>query len=86
MNALTIIVLIIVFNLLATGVFILFVLGSEVLLKTENPFDIFSPVFIYKNYKVNIFGTIVMTLFFNIVMIIPSIIYWFRKLCTVGRK
>lgn len=48
--------------------------------------DFFSPVWQYKNFKVNWFGAIVLAAFFNILVPAMSIAYWFRKLCTVGRK
>lgn len=48
--------------------------------------DFLSPVWQYKNFKVNWFGAIVLAAFFNILVPIISIGYWLRKLCTVGRK
>ena len=48
--------------------------------------DFLYPVWIYKNCKVNWFGTIIVCLFFNILCPIISIGTWFYKLCTVGRK
>lgn len=48
--------------------------------------DFLSPVWQYENFKVNWFGAIVLAAFFNILAPAMSIGYWFRKLCTVGRK
>ena len=49
-----------------------------------------NPVWIWKNYKLNIIGTLLLTILFNIVCPIISIIYWVCKfiewICTVGRK
>ena len=48
--------------------------------------DFLSPVWEYRNFKVNWFGAIVLATFFNILIPAVSIGYWFRKLCTIGRK
>ena len=49
-------------------------------------FEWFSPIWIYKHYKVNYFGTIFLTIVFNVLCPILTIGYWFYKLCTIGRK
>lgn len=36
--------------------------------------------------NINIFGCIVLTIILNLLCPIVSIFYWFRKLCTVGRR
>lgn len=45
-----------------------------------------NPIWIYDNFKVNIFGVIVLTVVFNLLVPIASLFYWIYKLCTVGRK
>lgn len=45
-----------------------------------------NPIWIYRNYEVNFFGTIVVCILYNLFCPICSICYWFYKLCTVGRK
>lgn len=51
--------------------------------------EIFNPVDIYNNLKVNWFGCIILTILFNILCPIMSIKYWtvifVTWLCTVGR-
>ena len=48
--------------------------------------EILNPVKLYKEYKVNIFGLILLTLFINLLCPLYTIGFWFYKLCTVGRK
>ena len=45
-----------------------------------------NPVVIYNNVSVNWFGCIVLTILTHIVAGPWIIVYWFYKLCTVGRK
>jgi hypothetical protein len=45
-----------------------------------------NPVFLYKRFKVNIFGLIIMTLVFNVFTLPCAVIYWLYKLYTIGRK
>lgn len=45
-----------------------------------------NPCFIYRHAKVNWFGATFLALIANIALPIIAIIYWFYKLCTVGRK
>lgn len=45
-----------------------------------------NPIWIYKHYKVNYFGCLMMTILYNLVCPMISFCYWFYKLCTVGRK
>lgn len=44
-----------------------------------------NPMWIYQNVNVNMFGTLILTVLFNLICPIYSIGYWFYKLCTVGR-
>ena len=48
--------------------------------------DMLTPWGIYNNIDVNLFGTIVLTIVFNLLCPIWSIGWWFYWLCTVGRK
>ena len=47
--------------------------------------NIFNPKVIYKNMKVNWFGAYFLATVNFICMTPAAIIYWFCKLCTVGR-
>ena len=50
-------------------------------------FQWINPRYIYQNVQVNWFGCIVLTILAHLAAgPIISIIYWFYKLCTVGRK
>ena len=50
-------------------------------------FQWINPLYIYETVQVNWFGCIVLTILAHLVAgPIISIIYWFYKLCTVGRK
>ena len=48
--------------------------------------ELVNPYWIYNNFKVNVFGAIVLSIIFGILCPIGTVIYWFYKLCTVGRK
>jgi hypothetical protein len=45
-----------------------------------------NPFHIYKYARVNWFGAIVLALIYSAICPVAAIIYWFYKLCTVGRK
>lgn len=45
-----------------------------------------NPILIYNNVSVNWFGCIVLTILAHIAAGPWAVIYWFYKLCTVGRK
>lgn len=45
-----------------------------------------NPKCIHKRFRVNWFGVICLALVINLLCPIASILYWFYKLCTVGRK
>lgn len=49
-------------------------------------FEFVNPNWIYQNYKVNRFGSIFLSVLYNLYCPIGSIIYWIYKLCTVGRR
>ena len=63
-----------------------FILGMSSQIGYMLEVDRLNPVYIYKNLKVNWFGALVVALIMNALCPIVSIIYWFIKLCTVGRK
>jgi hypothetical protein len=46
----------------------------------------YNPIQVYKDNNVNWFGCILLVLVTHIIFIIPAIVYWFYKLCTVGRR
>ena len=52
----------------------------------ENFDSIYNPLVIYEDFEVNIFGCILLTLLFHILLLPPALFYWLYKLCTVGRK
>lgn len=45
-----------------------------------------NPKVIHRNLPLNWFGTVVATIVVNILCPVPAVLYWFYKLCTVGRK
>ena len=50
-------------------------------------FEYLNPLFLYDYHtNLNWFGVICLTLFYNLFCPLVTIIYWFCKLCTVGRK
>lgn len=54
-------------------------------MNVEN-FEAFNPKWVYNNFSVNWFGCIILTLIINLACPVGSIIFWFYKLCTIGRK
>lgn len=81
MSTRAITVLLVIWNLVG-----LFILGISSRIGYMLEVDRLNPVYIYKNHKVNWFGAFVVALLMNALCPIVSIIYWFIKLCTVGRK
>ena len=49
-------------------------------------FEFCNPLWIYKNYSVNVFGAILLALIYNLLCPIGTIGYWIYKLCTFGRR
>ena len=45
-----------------------------------------NPRVIHDNIPVNWFGATFLAVIFNILLPLSAVIYWFYKLCTVGRK
>ena len=48
--------------------------------------NIFNPKNIYKNIEVNWFGAYLLATIAFICMTPAAIIYWFYKICTIGRR
>jgi hypothetical protein len=48
--------------------------------------SVLNPVIIYKEYNVNIFGCIMLTIGGHLLCPWIAPFYWFYKLCTVGRR
>ena len=55
-----------------------------------NDYQLLNPCEIYELWDVNYFGCVLLTLIFNLLCPIWTIIYWFSKfmkfICTVGRR
>ena len=47
--------------------------------------EFFNPYYIYRIYKVNKIGAVMIMLVAHIFFIIPAICYWIYTLCTFGR-
>lgn len=45
-----------------------------------------NPIFVYRHNRVNWFGAIMVAFAYSLVCPIATFLYWFYKLCTVGRK
>lgn len=62
-------------------------LGVLIVTMTENAnFSFVNPIVIYNNIPVNWFGTLLLTIIFNVLLPSVAIPYWIYKICTVGRK
>lgn len=48
--------------------------------------NIFDPVAKYNNGKLNMFGVVFVTIISTIAFLPIAIVFWFYKLCTVGRR
>jgi hypothetical protein len=49
-------------------------------------FEFVNPVYVYNTTKVNVFGAVVVSLLLGACFPICTMLYWFYKLCTFGRK
>jgi len=49
-------------------------------------FEFVNPNWIYRNYRVNKFGAIFLSILFGLFCPIGTVIYWIYKLCTAGRR
>ena len=58
--------------------------------KSYSPFGSFeylNPLFLYYYHSdLNWFGVICLTLIYNLICPLITIVYWFFKLCTIGRR
>ena len=73
---------IIVWNLV--GLFIQFFIGINYY---QDAIEFCNPRVVYKyNKSVNWFGALVLSLLYSVLSPLGATIYWFYKLCTVGRK
>ena len=52
----------------------------------SNGVEFVNPYFIYKHAKVRRFGAIMLAMLYSILLPIPTVCYWFYKLCTIRRK
>ena len=48
--------------------------------------DAFNPIAMYDNSNLNVFGVIALTIIGYILCLPMAAVYWFYKLCTVGRR
>ena len=51
-----------------------------------NDFSFMNPIEIYRTYRVNYFGAVLICIIYNLLCPIGSIGYWIYKICTVCRK
>lgn len=58
--------------------------------RCEPVFAYLNPVWLYRNYRVNYFGAFLLTLVFNLINPLVTVIYWpcvfIKWITTVGRK
>ena len=52
----------------------------------EGYLGLVNPAFVYKHFKLNWFGATVVATLCGLVCPIATALYWFCKLCTVGRE
>lgn len=64
----------------------LFILGMSSRIGYMLEVDRLNPIYIYEDHRVNWFGAFVVALIMNAICPVVSVVYWFSKLCTVGRK
>lgn len=61
-------------------------LGYSLDCGVESLEDIFDPIVKYENSDFNLFGVIVLTVILNTIFMPMAIVFWFYKLCTLGRR
>ena len=59
--------------------------GRKGAIRASYGWDFVNPIHIYKYNHVNWFGAFVVAIIYNALCPIGAVIYWFYKLCTVGR-
>lgn len=67
---------------LLSGVIMCFIGGVT----SSEGLEFVNPIWLYKKYKVNWFGAILIAISFNILCLPFACCYWLYKLCTIGRK
>lgn len=83
----------IIWNILGLGI-ITFIIAcnqspyyrNQNLYGQANGFEIVNPKFVYQHTKVNWFGATFLALINTVLCPIGAMIYWFYKICTIGRK
>lgn len=48
--------------------------------------ELCNPYWYYQYFQVNGLGAVMLSLVYNLLCPIGAVIYWFYKLCTIGRK
>lgn len=83
MNILLIIFILVLWTVMGE----VFIVNTMTDTKIDNStLDFLNPVWIWSNFQVNMFGCIMLTLLFNLLIPLDSLCYWFYKLCTIGRR
>ena len=59
---------------------------SDIIRWETSGFEYLNPCWIYRHYQVNWLGCILLFLWYSSLCPFGLVIYWFYKLCTVGRK
>jgi hypothetical protein len=82
MNIIVLIVGVLLWNIIG-----FFFCSFEAMLMDADGFEFFNPRWLYHRHKrVNVFGALVLCLFFTALCPAYAVFYWFYKLCTMGRK
>mgnify|MGYP000857171174 FL=1 len=72
--------------LIAVLIAVYMVVTFTIIMMNHMVCKIFNPKNLYRETKLNYFGTLIVATFFNITFLPYAIIYWFWVLCHVGRK
>lgn len=83
MLALGIITILLIFSwLFSTGIGIAMIVDCDI----DELEDAFNPIVMYDSSELNIFGVIALTILGYITLLPMAIMFWFYKLCTIGRR
>ena len=70
--------------------FVLYIYKDEQIRRGEmngiEGLEYLNPTWLYQNFRVNYFGTVLLTVFHNLLCPVGSVYYWSKKICTVGRN
>ena len=70
--------------------FILFACKDEQIRRGElnsiKGFEYLNPTWLYRNFKVNYLGVVLLTVLHNLLCPLGAMYYWLIQACTVGRK